>query len=253
MPVLEYPLFCHEFFMQRTLLLLSLLCCTPVQSAVLWQDFRLSYLTGNNYRLGEPKRDIYTFEHAAATSWGDSFFFLDHIRPAQGDLINYAEWAPRWSVNKLGIADVQSGLLSDMSFASTVEMSSLATHLLYGVGFNLDIALFNYLQVNLYRRNNDGRADNWQTTLTFALPFSLGNQDFLYDGFIDWASRTDDSYATMNFNSQFKWLLSKPLNIKDKIYIGFEYVFWLNKFGLKDTAAIRSNEYNLNLLLKWHF
>ncbi len=239
--------------MQKTLLLLSLLCSAPLHAAVLWQDIRLSYLSGDNYRLGDNKRDVYTFEHATATSWGDSFFFLDHIRPAQGKLINYAEWAPRWSFSKLALADVQWGLISDMTFATTVEMSNQATHLLYGVGFNLDIPLFKYVQLNLYRRNNEKRSDNWQTTITWGLPFDLAGQEFLYDGFIDWASASENHSANLNMTSQFKWLLSKPLNIKDKIYLGFEYALWLNKFGVKDHPNLRSNEYNLNLLLKWHF
>jgi nucleoside-specific outer membrane channel protein Tsx len=239
--------------MKTILLLIALLCCAPVYSAVVWQDFRLSYLTGDNYRLGDNKREVYTFEHAAATSWGDSFMFLDHIRPEYGDLSNYAEWAPRWSFSKLGLADVKWGLISDMTFATTLEMSSQATHLLYGVGFNLDLPLFKYVQVNLYRRNNEQRSDNWQTTMTWGLPFELAGQEFLYDGFIDWASATADHNANLNMTSQFKWLLSKPLKLKDKIYLGFEYALWLNKFGVKDKPELRSNEYNLNLLLKWHF
>ncbi|WP_337878783.1 outer membrane protein OmpK [Rheinheimera sp.] len=239
--------------MKKTLLLAVLLCCSYAQAAVIWQDYRVSYLSGDHYRLGDNNRDIYTFEHAAATSWGDSFFFLDHIRPDQGDLSNYAEWAPRWSFSKLGLADTKWGLISDVGVATTVEMSNSATHLLYGLGLNLDVPLFRYLQVNLYRRHNDGRSDNWQTTITWGLPFALGEQEFLYDGFIDWASGKDHYRANLNMTSQFKWLLSKPLNIKDKIYLGFEYVLWLNKFGVRDQPAVRSDEYNLNLLLKWHF
>lgn len=239
--------------MKQNLLLLCLLCSAPLHSEVLWQDFRVSYLTGNHYRLGDNKRDIYTFEHAAATSWGDSFFFLDHIRPNSGDVANYAEWAPRWSFSKLGLAEAKWGLISDVTFATTVEMSSQTTHLLYGVGFNLDIVQFRYFQVNLYRRNNEKRSDNWQTTITWGLPFALGDQEFLYDGFLDWASATEDHNANLNMTSQLKWLLSKALNSEDKIYLGFEYVLWLNKFGVKDQPNLRSDEYNLNLLLKWHF
>ena len=253
LPVLKTPYVLSSILMRKILLLLSLLYCAGAQSAVLWQDFRVSYLTGDHYRLGDNNRDIYTFEHAASTSWGDSFFFLDHIRPDQGDLSNYAEWAPRWSFSKLDLMNVKWGLVSDMTLATTVEMSNQATHLLYGLGFNLDIPLFRYVQINLYRRNNEHRSDNWQTTITWGLPFELAGQEFLYDGFIDWASASTDQHANLNMTSQFKWLLSKPLNIKDKIYLGFEYVLWLNKFGIKDQSSLRTNEYNMNLLLKWHF
>ncbi len=62
-------------------LLLTLLCCSCSGFAeVLWQDFRLTYLNGKHYRLGDPQRQVLTIEHAATTSWGDSFFFLDHMK-----------------------------------------------------------------------------------------------------------------------------------------------------------------------------
>ena len=86
-------------------LMLSAFSSLPLCAEVLWQDFRLTYLNGNHYRLGDPQRQVLTIEHAAATSWGDSFFFLDHIRPNSGDVANYAEWAPRWSFSNMGLAE----------------------------------------------------------------------------------------------------------------------------------------------------
>ncbi len=66
--------------MKTAIHVLTLLCCASAQSAVIWQDFRVSAQTGDHFRVGDKERDIYTVEHAAAT-WGDSFFFLDMTFP----------------------------------------------------------------------------------------------------------------------------------------------------------------------------
>ena len=83
--------------MQFLILLLLVLAC-PSHADMQWQDFRLTYLNGSHYRLGDPNRQVLTIEHAAATSWGDSFFFLDHMKFANGQHSNYAELQPRFSL-----------------------------------------------------------------------------------------------------------------------------------------------------------
>ena len=76
----------------------SFVMLRPAYAEVLWQDFRLTYLNGSHYRLGDPERQVLTIEHAAATSWGDSFFFLDHMKSNNGQHSNYAELQPRFSL-----------------------------------------------------------------------------------------------------------------------------------------------------------
>lgn len=225
----------------------------PVSAEVLWQDFSVSYLNGSHYRVGDPDNQVLTFEHVAGTSWGDSFFFLDHIRGDNGGRSNYAEWSPRLSLSKLSGTEMKYGIIKDVLLTSTVEMSSLSTHFLYGVATDLDVPGFSYLKLNFYRRNNDGVDDNWQLTTTWGLPFKLGNQELLYDGFIDWSSASDDQSASMNFTSQLKWALHPLLDMKSKLYVGVEYVYWRNKYGLVDSPQFRTNESNLNLLIKAHF
>ena len=236
------------------LMVLSLLsgCSLSVQAEVLWQDFSASYLHGKHYRVDGPEKDVLTIEHVAGTSWGDSFFFLDHMRAA-GDTSNYAEWSPRISVGKLSGSSLTFGPVKDVLFTSTIEMSSLQTNYLYGVATDLTVPGFNYLNLNFYRRNNDGLADNWQLTATWALPFTLGSQQFLYDGFMDWSSASADQSASMNLTSQLKWALHPVFGWKNKLYVGIEYVYWRNKYGIADSPAFRTNESNVNFLLKGHF
>ncbi|MCT8125264.1 nucleoside-binding protein [Alishewanella sp. BS5-314] len=234
---------------------LLLLCLLPsvVQAKIIWQDFRLSYLYGEHYRLGDPRRQVLTFEYAAQTSWGDSFFFLDHLRSQDGSRNNYAEWQPRFSLTKNSNQTFQFGLIKDVLLAGHLEMSSQATNYLYGAGVDLAVPGFRMLQANLYRRNNQLRADNWQLTLVWAYPFKLGQQQFLLDGFLDWASGNADQRANLNLTPQLKLLVSPSLGLENPLWLGVEYVLWRNKFGIADSPERRSHENNLNLLLKWHF
>lgn len=232
---------------------LILSCSLPVNAEVLWQDFSVSYLNGSNYRVGDKQRQVLTFEHAAGLSFGDSFFFLDRLHSSNGDRENYAEWSPRLSLSKLSDSSYQFGLVKDVLFSSTVEMSEQQTHYLYGVGLDLAVPGFNYLNLNLLRRNNEQVADNWQLTMVWALPFKLGGQSFVYDGFLDWFNTTADQRASMNLTSQLKWAAHEQFGWKHKVYLGVEYVYWRNKFGIADSPAFHTNESNLNFLLKAHF
>jgi len=225
----------------------------PLQAEVLWQDFSISYLNGSHYRVDGPDKQVLTFEHVAGTTWGDSFFFLDHIRGDNGSRSNYAEWSPRLSFSKLSDSPWQFGLINDVLFTSTVEMSTLQTNFLYGIAADLTVPGFNFFKLNFYRRNNDNRDDNWQLTTSWAVPFSLGELQFLYDGFIDWSSTSEDQRASMNMTSQLKWALHPLLGIKNKLYVGVEYTYWRNKYGIVDSPAFRTNESNVNLLVKGHF
>ncbi len=231
----------------------TLLACGAATADILWQDLSVSYLKGQNYRVGYPEQQVYTLEHVAGTSWGDSFMFLDHSRSDNGARGNYGEWAPRFSLGKLSGNAMAFGVIKDVLIATQIEMSTLQTNYLYGVGVDFAFPLFKHSQLNLYRRQNENVDDSWQATFVWGLPFEMLGQEFLYDGFIDWASASSDQAAHMNFTSQLKWALHPLLGIKSRLYLGVEYAYWLNKYGIKDSPGFRTDESNLNLLVKWHF
>ncbi|GAC21652.1 DUF5020 family protein [Paraglaciecola arctica] len=233
----------------------SLLAVTSSWSSaeVLWQDYSVSYLSGGDYKVDHNDQQILTFEHVAGTSWGDSFMFLDHLRGDDGSRSNYAEFSPRISLCKMEMVCISNGLIKDVLFASTIEMSGGATHFLYGVGLDLSIPQFQFVQLNFYRRQNDAVDNNWQMTAAWALPFEMGNQSLVYDGFIDWFNSTDDQSSSMNFTSQLKWNAAKTIGIKSPLYFGIEYVYWQNKYGIGDTTQFATNESNVNFIAKWHF
>ncbi|KPV94609.1 Nucleoside-specific channel-forming protein, Tsx [Pseudoalteromonas sp. P1-9] len=228
---------------------LAALCLTTTVSAKThFSDFSVSYLNGNNYEVGDNKKQIVTLEHFAVTSWGDSFTFVDRLESDNGDKETYGEFSPRFK-----ITDFENNPVKALYVATTIEYGTFSSHdgfgssltnYLYGVGAGFDVPYFDFFNVNLYYRNNEHGDNNYQTTVTWGLPIG----PLYYDGFIDYATSRDNSDAQMNFTSQLKYDVAPHLNIDSKLYLGIEYVYWLDKFGIRGV-----DENNVNLLVKYHF
>ncbi|MEW6990846.1 nucleoside-binding protein [Colwelliaceae bacterium 6441] len=219
-----------------TLLVLLTFDCT---AETLWSDFSATFLKGNHYEVGDNDRRVFTFEHAAGYSWGDSFMFVDRLESSNGDKETYAEFSPRFQLSQY-----KNDFFENIYLATTAEVGEDFTHYLVGIGTKLNIPHFQYFNVNIYHRNNDASDNSSQLTLSWALPIG----PLTYDGFIDHVPSNDISSTSTNFTSQLKYNISDALNIKEKLYIGIEYVYWKNKYGINGI-----DEKNANMLLKYHF
>jgi len=263
--------------LSRTFLLtasgLTALSTTSARAEVLWQDNSLTLLRGTDYKVNysldsdDSERSVATFEHASGHSWGDVFVFSDYLASDAGSREWYTEVSPRLSLGKLGGNGLSFGPVKDVLLAGQLELGNMDdpdrltatgphfTNKLGGVGVDLAVPGFNYFQANVYHRNNDNVADNEQLTLAWGMPFSVGGADFLYDGFMDWASASRDVHPSMNLTSQLKWDMGNYWWGQPKsLYTGIEYVHWDDKFGIKDgTFGVDSNERNVNLMMKYHF
>ena len=218
-------------------LMLSLSLTTTAET--LWSDFSITLLRGSDYEVGDNKRTVATFEHAAGHSWGDSFSFVDRLQSDDGSKVTYGEFSPRLELSKY-----QNAFMKNIYLASTIEFGNNFTHYLLGVGTNIKVPHFKFVKVNFYQRNNDSTDNSQQMTLAWSLPVA----NITYDGFIDYVSASDDKHTSMNMTSQLKYNIGPALSIKTKLFIGIEYVFWNNKFGINGI-----DERNVNLLLKYHF
>lgn len=225
-----------------------ILSSVSASAEMLWSDFRLSFMKGTNYEVGDSNRTLFTLEHTSGHSWGDNYFFIDRLHSKDGTTDSYFELSPRLSLSSITGADLAFGPVKDILVASTWEAGEGFDNYLYGIGFNLDVPKFNYVSLNFYKVSNDLVKDDEQLTLAWGLPFTIGSEDFLYDGFVDWSSGKSDHAAEMNYTSQLKWDVGKLVGIKSQVYIGVKYVYWINKFGIKG-----ANERNPNLMVQWHF
>jgi nucleoside-specific outer membrane channel protein Tsx len=228
------------------------------QAKPVWQDFSLTALYGENYKVGTDERTTLTGEYAAKYKYSDVFFFVDHQWNSENhNTTTYLELAPRLSLGEVSGKDLSFGPVKDVLVATTWEhnagydTNAEFNNFLYGVGFALDVPYTNYANINFYKVDNDGKSgkdDDYQMTITYAVPFKLGNEDFLVDAFLDWSTAEDTHASEMNWTSQYKWNVGKHISPKTKLYVGVEHSVWNNKYGIKG-----ADQNDVSALVKYHF
>ncbi|MDH0895037.1 MULTISPECIES: outer membrane protein OmpK [unclassified Pseudomonas] len=236
-----------------------------------WQDNSLTYLNGIDFRIDPPRQQTVTFEHASGWSFGDLFIFVDGIKynteatNGAGDGHTfYGEISPRLSFGKISGADLSFGPIKDVLLAATYEFGEddVDAYLL-GPAIDLDIPGFDFFQLNTYYREPDGKRDGsgvWQITPAWSYTIPVGNSDLVIDGFMDWVVDNDDSYhANLHFNPQVKYDLAKAMGWGKRFYVGVEYDYWSDKYGIDDDSYLGdeilggTDQSAISLLLKGHF
>ena len=134
---------------------------------------------------------------------------------------------------------------------------------LIGPAVDLNIPGFDYFQLNTYLRTPDGKRDGknvWQITPVWSYTVPVGNSNVVIDGFIDWVVDNDKDYhANFHFNPQIKYDLAKGMGWGEKFYVGVEYDYWSDKYGidhhsyLGDEVLGGTNQSAISLLVKAHF
>ncbi|ARU57724.1 nucleoside-specific channel-forming protein, Tsx [Oleiphilus messinensis] len=231
-----------------------------------WSDNSITVLHGSDYynvshAFGDPNKDLeittLTLEHASGHDWGDVFFFMDrhHGKGAAGDFNEtYAELSPRLSLSNLTGQTLSVGPMKDVFLAMTYEMGSTSTgfsqdNYLYGIGFSWDVPGFAFLKTNISYSVNDNVKDDIQLNVGYGVPFSLGEVDFMFDGYIDWSSAESDHASDFHFNPQLRVDVGKFVGItKSKLEVGFEYSYWNNKYGVKSSDT----ESAFSAIMKYH-
>ncbi|MEK5758151.1 outer membrane protein OmpK [Acinetobacter variabilis] len=224
--------------------------------AAVWQDFSLSALYGENYKApfaaGNEKIDqsTITAEYAAGLKYGDIFAFADRTNNDFGNE-TYFEVAPRLSLGAVTGQKLELGPIKDVLIATTWEGNSGASdfnNYLYGIGFALNIPYTSYANINFYKADNDLQKDDYQMTITYAVPFKIGGEEFLADAFLDWSTAEGpDHKSELNWTSQYKWNVGKHISPKTKLYLGIEHSIWNNKFGTD------VDQHDVSALVKYHF
>ena len=134
---------------------------------------------------------------------------------------------------------------------------------LLGPAVDLAIPGFDRFALNTYYRKPDGitgkPSGQWQITPTWAMTFPVGKSDILFDGYIDWVVNDKKNGNTelkknFHFNPQVKYDLGKALDYTPgKLYVGIEYDYWSNKYGIEDTDAFNTDNNVTNFIVKAHF
>lgn len=241
---------------------------------LIWHNESLSYLWGKDYKVNPPTQQTVTLESASAWTWGDIWFFVDNTRyngkkdSQNGQYSYYGEFSPRLSFGKITGTDLSFGPVKDVLLASTYEFGEgdVESYLL-GPGFDLALPGFDYFQLNFYYRKPDGNrvpSGAWQITPAWAITIPVGNSDILFDGFMDWVVNNKDAsssergqsdyHANLHFNPQIKYDLGKAMGYEAKhLYVGVEYDYWSDKYGIKDSQFFTTDQNTTSLLVKYHF
>lgn len=236
--------------------LFALASTAAFTQAAVWQDFSLSALYGENYKApfaaGNEKIDqsTITAEYAAGLKYGDIFAFADRTNNDFGNE-TYFEVAPRLSLGAVTGQKLELGPIKDVLIATTWEGNSGASdfnNYLYGIGFALDIPYTSYANINFYKADNDLQKDDYQMTITYAVPFKIDGEEFLADAFLDWSTAEGpDHKSELNWTSQYKWNVGKHISPETKLYLGIEHSVWNNKFGTD------VDQHDVSALVKYHF
>ncbi|WP_278389771.1 outer membrane protein OmpK [Stutzerimonas kunmingensis] len=251
-----------------------ILSSQAMASPMLWQNNSLTYLYGKNFAVdsaGGKEGDIQqtiTFEHASGWTWGDLFLFVDNkwyngISGSDGHTY-YGEFSPRLSLGKISGADLSFGPIKDVLISATYERGEGRNrNYLLGPAVDLAIPGFDRFSLNTYYRKPDGitgkPGGQWQITPTWAMTFPVGKSDILFDGYIDWVVNDKKNGNTelkknFHFNPQVKYDLGKALDYTPgKLYVGIEYDYWSNKYGIEDSDAFNTDNNVTNFIVKAHF
>lgn len=249
----------------------SLLATLPAVAGDLleWHGESLSYLYGKDFKVNPGIQQTVTFEHANRWKYGDTFMFIDktfyngQADATKGTTTYYGEFSPRLSLGRIFDRNLSFGPIKDVLIAMTYERGEGDNEAyLIGPGFALNVPGFNYFNLNFYVRNTEGSrpGDNvWQITPNWSYTIPVGKSDILIDGYIDWVVDNDETrrgtyHANLQFNPQVKYDLGKALNWGAKqLYVGIEYSYWKDKYGIDNNGNLDSNQNVTSALVKVHF
>ena len=232
-------------------------------AAPLWSDFSGAFVAGSGFTLDPDKQRTVSLEYASGYGWGDTFTYIDttFFRGDERTYSLFGETAARWSVMDSD-KDRSNQAVTDVLMAASLEFGSgtVETFTL-GPSIDLNVPGFDYLHLGLMRRESLNRSgfnnsDGWQFVPTWSLTIPAGRSEWVIDGFAKWIFATDhsDYHPNFQFNPQIKYNIGKHLFRSDaRVYLGIEYYFWSNKYGVKSSSVADSDQHAVSFLAKYHF
>ena len=211
---------------------------------------------------GDATHLIYTLQHASGWKYGDNFLFVDVIdarQPGFQDFDIYGEWYSNFSLGKITGKPIGGGIVSDIGIILGINYGDDAKIRKYAAGMRLSLdipgfAFANFDTLALFEGSKGVAAggaptedDSFLVDFNFGRPFQIGQASFSFEGHIEYRHGRDTEIGTRTKS----WILAQPQlrwNATDRIALGIEYQFWLNKMGdgATDESAVQA-------LLVWKF
>ena len=68
------------------------------------------------------------------------------------------------------------------------------------------------------------------------------------------SDRNGEYKSNVHFNPQIKYDLGKAINLPERqLYVGIEYDYWSDRYGIEDTKFFDTNQNTASLLVKVFF
>lgn len=238
----------------QVILVAGLLVLSSLAVAADWSTTSVSALYGTDHKVSSrSEMTIITLEHASGWKYGDNFFFFDSYQPMEDGTTIYGEWHPRLSFGKITGRDTSFGPVKDVLLASEINMGEGVRIYLYGLGFDLDIPHFAFFSVNVFIRDDNNSEDTtYQISPSWNLPFTIGQANFEFGGFVDIAGEEGAAKANILAQPQLLLDLGHFWGKDRTLYVGTEYQYWNKKYGL-DLPDDASSESFAQFMVKWVF
>jgi nucleoside-specific outer membrane channel protein Tsx len=228
------------------------MCSTNAQADLFdWSSTEIQYLHGDGYQMpknsSDISRSIITLSHADGWALGRNFFFMDTLISDKGEpsQVNiYGELYSYLSFSKMTGTNLSYGFFKDLNVTGGVNIGenldanySGTRVILYGATVDFNLPGFKLLTVDFLRHDildPVSIGSSWQITPVWNFPFTLAGTHWSLEGFIDFIGKKGPTYVdNILAQPQIRLDVGDFWGFSKKIYVGIEYQYWHNKYGVK--------------------
>lgn len=231
----------------------------PISIAAEWSDTEVSVLKGKKYHDNsngvDIEKTIITLQHASGYKYGRNFFFVDALKSdgadnKYGEL--YGEFYHTLSYSKVFKQDWSHNFIKDIGLTGGINYGAKNSAFgpnpevyLAGVTIDLNIPEFFFLNIDVLAyvdnstfsgfgagRSCGTNATTYQVTPVWKLPFTFGSHKFSFEGFLDVIGKHGTCAQQILTQPQIRWDIGNYFGQSDTIYLGIEYQYWKNKYGI---------------------
>lgn len=239
--------------------ILTMAISTPVLADT-WSDAEISFLKGSEFHDNSNneniEKTIFTFQYAGGYKFGRNFFFVDALKSTTNDNKHaeiYGEYYHSLSLGSILGFDWGKNVIRDFSLTGGLNYgaknSEFGPHpevYLFGTTIDWNIPGFAFFNLDIlaYRDNSSfsgfggglacrERSTTYQITPVWKLPFNLGSHKLSFEGFVDLIGKHGSCEQQVLAQPQLRWDIGHYFGQSDTVYIGVEYLYWTNKYGIK--------------------
>ncbi len=162
----------------------------------------------------------------------------------------YAEGYASLSLSKLTGHAWSWGIIKDVNLTAGINYGYKSYPdygvnprvLLPGITIDLNVPGFTFLNIDVLGyidrgkfdgRDNSRNAETYQIAPAWALPFSIGNAKFSFEGYANITGSHGNCHHNVLTQPQLRWDVGNHYGKPDKLMVGVEYQYWHNKYGIE--------------------